>query len=375
MSDQDNHTDSIRPLSYGDLRRAIGLIILLLIGFMLATRLQFVLILFAVTLILAMVFNPFVAMLQRHGVNRGLAVALLGLIILALLAAGFSFLLPPFLDQVQQLIQQAPELWRHVYGQADQFLKRYPFIQQIFPEQPGNLVQAAGAQVSGLATFLLRSTLSVVGGLILVGLCALVLVFLLVNPQPLVSSFLEVVSPRYRTQARRALLRMMEQMNAWARGVLINGVITAITTGLLLAWVGVQPAYVFGVFAFLGEFVPIIGPVIVAIPALLVAASMGASHFFLALLAVLFVQQVETNILIPFVMGKQTDLHPVTIMFFTLAMGTLFGAVGAFLVVPAAALCKILVGEFYLHNRHEDKRQFDADARQIVTRRAKEGAG
>jgi predicted PurR-regulated permease PerM len=205
-----------------------------------------------------------------------------------------------------------------------------------------------------------------------VALCLLVLVFLLLNPQPLVSSFLEVVSPRYRSQARRALVRMIEQMNAWARGVLINGIITAITTGLLLAWIGVQPAYVFGVFAFMGELVPIIGPVVVAIPALLVAASMGISHFLLALLAILFVQQVETNILIPFVMGKQMDLHPVIIMFFTLAMGTLFGIVGAFLVMPAAALCKILIGEFYLHDRHEDKRRFDAEAAEIVTHRTKE---
>jgi putative permease len=310
-------------------------------------------------------------MLQRRGLKRGLAVALLGLILVALLAAAFSFLLPPFLDQVQQLIQQAPEVWRRVYGQADQFLKRYPFIQEMFPAQPADLVQAAGSQVSGLATFLLRSTLSVVGGLILAALCALILVFLLVNPQPLVSSFLELVSPRYRAQARRALLRMMEQMNAWARGVLINGIITAITTGLLLAWIGVQPAYVFGVFAFMGELVPIIGPVVVAIPALLVAASMGISHFCLAVLAILFVQQVETNILIPFVMGKQMDLHPVIIMFFTLAMGTLFGAIGALLVVPAAALCKILIGEFYLHNRLDDKRQLDAEAVEIVTQQAR----
>ena len=67
MSDQENHMHSTRPLSYGDLRRAIGLVALLLIGFMLATQLRFVLILFAVTLILAMVLNPFVAMLQRKG--------------------------------------------------------------------------------------------------------------------------------------------------------------------------------------------------------------------------------------------------------------------------------------------------------------------
>jgi predicted PurR-regulated permease PerM len=67
--------------------------------------------------------------------------------------------------------------------------------------------------------------------------------------------------------------------------------------------------------AFLGEFVPIIGPVIVAIPALFVAASMGFAKFGLALLAILFVQQVQSNLLLPLVMGKQMNLHAVTINF------------------------------------------------------------
>jgi predicted PurR-regulated permease PerM len=98
---------------------------------------------------------------------------------------------------------------------------------------------------------------------------------------------------------------------------------------------------------------------------------MGVNHFLLALLAILFIHQVEVNVLTPFVMGKQTDLHPVIIMFFTLVMGTLFGAIGAILVVPAAAFLKILVGEFYLYDRREDKRQFEQEADEIVTQRAR----
>jgi predicted PurR-regulated permease PerM len=369
--EQQNGKASIRPLSYADLRRAIWLAFLLLIGFALATRLQFVLILFAVTLILAMALNPLVATLQRHGMKRGLAVALIGFILLGLLAAGFSFLLPPFLDQVQQLIQRAPELWQRVYEQSDQFFRRYPFIQQAFPAQPTELVQTAGPHVGGLASFLLRSTFSVVEGLILVTLCVMILIFLLVNPRPLVASYLELVAPKHRAHARRTLLRMMLQMSAWARGVLINGIIIGVSTGLLLAWVGVQPAYVFGVFAFFGELVPIVGAVVTSIPALIVAASMGINHFLLALLVILFIHQVETNVLTPFVMGKQTDLHPVIIMFFTLAMGTLFGAIGAILIVPAAVFLKILIGEFYLYDRREGKRQFDQEASEIVTQRAR----
>src|SRR3954452_22908778 len=297
---QENDKDAIRPLTYSDVRRAIGLVFLLLIGLALVAKLQFVLILFAVTLILAMALNPFVVMLQRHGIRRGLAVALLGLILLALLVAGVSLLLPPFLDQMQQLIQQAPEVWKRVYGQSDEFLKRYPFLQQAFRAQPAEVAQAAGPHVGGFASFLLRSTLSFVEGLILVALCILVLIFLLINPQPLVAGYLELIAPKYRAQARRTLLRMMEQMSAWARGILINGIIVAISTGLLLAWVGVQPAYVFGVFAFFGELVPILGAVVASLPALLVGASLGPDHLGLALLAILFVHQVETNLLVPF---------------------------------------------------------------------------
>jgi len=371
MADLEDPRNSIRPLSFGDMQRGIWSVFLLLIGIALIVKLQAVLILFAVTLILAMICNPLVARLQRHGIKRGLAVALLGVTLLALIVAGISFLLPPFLEQVQQLVQQAPDVWKRVYGQVQAFLKHYPFIADALPSQPNEIVQAAGSQVGGVASFLLRSTVSVVTSVILFVLCVLIWIFLLVNPEPLVAGYLELMVPRHREGARRTLLRLMHQMTAWARGVLINGIITAITTGLLLAWVGVQPAYVFGVFAFFGEFVPIIGPVIVAVPALLVAASLSLNQLLLAGAAILFVQQVETNILIPFVMGKQMDLHPVIIMFFTLAMGTIFGAIGALLVMPAAAFCKILIGEFYLRPRNEDKERFEAAAAQIVTQRNK----
>src|SRR5271170_6523946 len=105
-------------------------------------------------------------------------------------------------------------------------------------------------------------------------------------------------------------------MAAWARGVVINGTISAVTTGLLLGFIGVQPALVFGFIAFLGEFVPMVGPVLTSIPALFVALSMGVDKFGLALLVVLFVQQVETNILVPFILGKSMELNPVSILFF-----------------------------------------------------------
>lgn len=163
----------------------------------------------------------------------------------------------------------------------------------------------------------------------------------------------------------------MHQLSAWARGVVINGIATGASTGILLALVGVQPAFLFGVLAFLGEFVPIIGPVIVAIPALFVAASMGIGKFVLALLSVLFVQQVGTNLLVPFIMGKQMKLHAVTIIFFTFAMSSLFGFLGLILVVPTAALVKIVISEFYLRPRGIRSESVALQAKKLVSGRTK----
>ena len=223
-----------------------------------------------------------------------------------------------------------------------------------------------GAAAATVGNFLLQSTLGLVGGVASALLAILLLVFVLANPRPLVAAYLALAPDRYREQARRTLKRMMRQMIAWARGVAINGVITGVSIGSLLWLVGVQPALMFGVFAFLGEFLPNIGAFLVSIPILLVALSMGATKFWLALGVIVLVYQVELNLLVPGVLGKEMRLHPVNILFFTLAAAELFGLLGVFLAVPAAALVQIVIDEFYLQPRKIDAAALDREAAALV---------
>src|SRR5207244_8679870 len=113
----------------------------------------------------------------------------------------------------------------------------------------------------------------------------------------------------------------------------------------------VQPALLFGVFVCRGEFLPNIGVFLVSIPILLVALSLGATKFWLALGVIVLVYQIELNFLVPGVLGKEMRLHPVNILFFTLATATMFGLHGLILAVPAAALVQLVIDEFYLKPR------------------------
>ncbi|HEX3443715.1 MAG TPA: AI-2E family transporter [Chthoniobacterales bacterium] len=348
-SSHDNGGD--RPLSYADLVRWFVIVALFALSAALAIAIKETLLLFAIAFLIAMVLNPAVSLLERRGLKRGLAVGLLIVGLVAIFALVVFLIAPPFFEQLQQLIEQVPGEWNRLYEQIQGLIKTYPALQQVLPSRAGDMLNTVTAQVGGIANFLLRSTLNLVNGLFVGLLCFLVVIFTLIEPDPIITAYLELVPPRYREPAFRSLARMMHQVSAWARGVVINGIATGASTGILLALVGVQPAFLFGVLAFLGEFVPIIGPVIVAIPALFVAASMGFGKFVLALLSVLFVQQIETNLLVPFIMGKQMKLHAVTIIFFTFAMSSLFGFLGLILVVPSAAMVKILISEFYLRPR------------------------
>lgn len=357
--------DELGPFSYRDARRLLVLIVLLIAGWMVVRSLVPVLLLFGIVFLVAMVLNPVVVRLERRRISRPIALALLLTVLVSIAVLIGALIVPAFLDQIQGLLRQAPHAWQAIRGHIADLALRYPALQNALP-QADQIATAIGAQAGAMANVLLRSTLGLVSGLFVFVFAVLLLIFVLSNPRPLVVGYLALVPERHREKARRTLVRLMSQMIAWARGVVINGVITGFSTGFLLWLVGVQPAFLFGVLAFLGEFLPNIGPVIVAFPVLFVALSISVTKFWAALAVILFVQQIEVNFLVPFILGKEMRLNPVSILFFTLAMGWMFGLAGAILAVPAAALAQIVIEEFYLRPHQIDYQALEGDADDIV---------
>jgi len=364
MITADQH-DEHGPFTYRDARRLLVLLVLLIAGWLLLRALVPVLLLFGIVILLAMVLNPLVVWLERRRVPRPIGAALVLIALAAIAVLVVAVAVPTFTNELQSLIQRLPGAWQSIRGQIADFAERYPALQNALP-QADQIATTVGNQAGTMANVLLRSTLGVVGGVFVFVFSLLVLIFVLANPKPLVTGYLALIPDRHREKARRTLIRMMDQMTAWARGVAINGVITGASTGILLWAVGVQPAFVFGVLAFFGEFLPTIGPVLVAFPVLFVALSISLTKFWLALAAILFVQQIEVNFLVPYILGREMRLNPVMILFFTVSMGWLFGLAGAILALPAAALTKIAIEEFYLRPRRIDYAPLEREASRIV---------
>src|SRR6266704_220484 len=360
-----DHENQHAPLSYHGAHRIVWLAFLLIIVWLILRSLVSVVLLFALVFLLAIVLNPIVVWLQKRHVPRFASVITLMLSLVAVTGTIIVFAIPPLARQSQELVHSAPSVWQGIRTRIESLAQNYPAVREALP-RTDEIAGKVGAAAGALGNILLRSTIGLVGGAVSIVFAILLLVFVLANPRPLVAAYLALAPDRYREQAHRTLARLMRQMTAWARGVAINGVITGFSIGALLWLIGVQPALIFGVFAFLGEFLPNIGAFLVSIPILLVALSMGATKFWLAVGVIVLVYQIELNVLVPGVLGKEMRLHPVNILFFTLATGTMFGLLGVILAVPAAALFQIAIDEFYLRPRKPDYAAIDREAAAVI---------
>src|SRR5438045_4120750 len=279
---QSIHEDPHAPLSYHGVWRIVWLVFLLFIIWLIVRALEPVLLLFALVFLFAMVLNPIVVWLQKHHVPRILGVFLLMLVLIGVTSTIVLFAMPPLSRQTQELVRSAPNVWQGIRSRIESLTQNYPAVREALP-RTDEIAGKAGAAAGTVGNILLRSTIGLVGGLVSAVFAVLLLIFVLANPRPLVAAYLALAPDHYREHAHRTLARLLRQMIAWARGVAINGVITGLSIGVLLWRVGVQPALMFGVFAFFGEFLPNIGPFLVSIPIVLVALSMGATKFWRAL--------------------------------------------------------------------------------------------
>jgi predicted PurR-regulated permease PerM len=124
------------------------------------------------------------------------------------------------------------------------------------------------------------------------------------------------------------------------------GVCTAI--GLWLA--GVPSAFALGLIAGLAEFVPIIGPIVAAIPTILIASTQDWQTALLAVIVLVFVQQVESNVIAPMIANRMVSIAPAVGLFAVVAMGVLFGPLGLLLGFPLAIVLDVAVRRLYVRD-------------------------
>jgi predicted PurR-regulated permease PerM len=251
-------------------------------------------------------------------------------------------MVPPLAMQAREFLNVAPDL----LSRGQQWLIEQGVIGREITI--GEAVrQAPGAGTDAVGT-VLAAIWGLVGGVFGMLTILIVAFYLLIDADGIVRAMVRLFPRHERSRVRDAFGRAGEKVSAWLAGQLLLGAIIGATAGVGLWMMGVPYFYVLALIAGIGELIPIVGPLLAAIPAIAVgfyespALALGVALFF-------FVQQqVENHVLVPKVMSRQVGISPVLVIMALLIGGSLLGLVGAILAVPTAAILQVLLQELFV---------------------------
>jgi predicted PurR-regulated permease PerM len=340
--------------------RSIAWILATIVGVWLFLQLRAIVLLVVVALVFAGTFNPLVEWMERRGIKRLYALTLLFFALLLATSLLIFLTVPPFLEQLAQIVRDAP----HHRDQLIALLQQRDFTAPL----------ARALQNAGLEQTFTRIENSLVGYTpeILTALgwavTTLFLAFYLLADGKRMQGTVYAIVPRdYHMRLARILQNLESIVGGYMRGQLITSVAIGVFTYLLLVIAGVPNALSLALFAAVVDVIPFIGGLLATAPAVLVALSKGLPTGLVVLLVLFIYQEFENRILVPKVYGRSLRLAPVTVVLALLAGGLLLGVIGALLALPIAAGLQMMVAELRVDLPGDDSEDRSAQARDAKT--------
>lgn len=273
-------------------------------------------------------------------VSHGAGVMLF-LLLLLLVAAGLGLL------AARPMAEQLNELWRQVPAAAQRVsetLSRYGWGQELLERvKPGNMELPSGGGSTAFSA--LNTTFGALANVVLVSFLGL---YFALDPKLYRRGIEALVAPSLRPRARRVCEEAAVTLRNWLGAQMVSMAVVGLLTGTGLWLIGVPLAPVLGVIAALLAFIPTLGPVLAAVPAVLLGLADGLSGAMSVIGVYLVVQSVESYLITPYVQKRGVDLPEAATIIALVAFGLMFGFLGMLLATPMAALTLMLVRRLYV---------------------------
>ncbi|WP_315432339.1 AI-2E family transporter [uncultured Rothia sp.] len=305
-----------------------------------------------VALLLAALLSPAVMLMRKKGIRAGgaAAIAVIGMILVLAgiisltgqqLVRGFVSMADKALQGYQQLIGWLKDLG-YEFG-ADQLNQLLDQVESAVTNNPSSVLHGV-SQVGSTAAEVATGTL----------LTLFTLIFFLMEGERIWLFVTRLFPKDARAAVNGAGRAGWKSLGAYVRVQILVAAIDAIGIGIGAAILGVPLVIPLCVLLFLGSFIPVIGAVVSgAVAVLLALVALGPVQALIMLGIVLLVQQIESHLLQPLIMGKAVSLHPLAVIFSVAGGSMIFGALGALFAVPTLAVVNAVVR--YLANRGWEK--------------------
>lgn len=310
-----------------------------LVGLYLVWRVQEVLLLLLLAILLATAIEPLVNALRRGPFTRGSGVLVIYTVIVLAIGVPAYAAFPTLLDQGSTFVEQLPSRLESLRQYAVRL-------------RPGPIETAAVSAVDSARAQLQQSAPPNQGDLLAAGATALhflfdvLMVFVLafywlVERAALKRAILKAAPRGHARTISIVWLEVEQKLGGWVRGELLLMAAIGLMSGFGYWAIGLPNPLLLAVAAALFEIVPMIGPILSALPAFLVALAIGPQTALVVGIFALIIQQFENNVLLPRIMGHAVGISPLAVLLGILVGGVVYGLPGAFLAVPVAGALQV----------------------------------
>ncbi len=308
-----------------------------------------ILLLLFVALILAALIDPFADWFQKHKIPRALAVLVIYIILFGILTGAILLLVPIISHDLPQLMENLGSFWTNLQDNVwwQKIVDGVQNVQNTLISYGVNIQEGVNSNSAGVENTLsgVFSTISgFFGGVFSLVLVLVLTFYMVVQEDPLKKILRSIIPDEYIPWCAQIMKRMREKLGAWMRGQLILSLVIGVLVFIGLSILQIKYAAILGMLAAILEFIPYVGPVLAAIPALFLAFSQGGViKLIFVIVMYIIIQQLENHLLVPKVMQKAVGLNPVIIIVAILAGAKLAGILGVLIAIPVATVLSVFV--------------------------------
>jgi predicted PurR-regulated permease PerM len=341
-------TDDVKKIdiSSGTIFRAI----LILIGFWFLYLVVDLLVMLFASVVVASAIMPVANFLSRYRIPRPLSVLLVYILVLLVFSGVVTLMIPPLTEQMTQLAQALPHLLMRLDAWGVLALVDSDAVVPSIQEA----LLGAGDNLANVGANVFRRTRTLFSGAFTLLFVFVIALYLVVDRDALKKPFRLVVPAEHLPYAEGIIDRAQRKIGRWAVAQLSLGVIIGIIVWAGLSLFGVPYSLVLGLLAGVFEMLPVIGPILAAIPAVAVGLSQSLVLGLGVLLFYVVVQQLENQLLIPVIMRKATGLNPLVTILAALLGARLGGVAGLILAVPAAVVLSAFFSDIVTSGRSDE---------------------
>ncbi|MFC4812220.1 AI-2E family transporter [Paenibacillus sp. GCM10023250] len=347
------------PLQKGFFRICLVIIALLLIIYLTA-KISFIfkplLTIFNILLVPFMLagffyylLRPVVNALVRRQMSKPFAIVVIYVLLAGLLAIFGAVVWPTLQTQLENFVKGAPELIDGFRYQLTR-LQHSPVFSSFAGDESELTTKLSGYLNDAItaASNYVTNVVSVVANfIIIIATVPIILYYMLKESSHIPSSILHVVPRRYRKDGQEVLKEIDGALSGFIVGRVIITCLLAIMLYIGFLIIGLPYSLLLAIASFILNIIPYIGPILGAIPPIIVAFTVSPTMAFWVVVVTIVAQQIEGNVLSPSIYGRRLDIHPLTTIVLLLVAGDIAGILGVILAIPAYMVVKIVVVRAY----------------------------